>query len=55
MIIGWAYSLVSGDYNNLPFILLASLIVWVLILLALIVIFLVYAWFVENKYKTGKT
>ncbi|BAI61000.1 hypothetical protein MCP_0928 [Methanocella paludicola SANAE] len=55
MTIGWVYSIVSGDYNNLQFILLASLIGWVLILLALIVIFLVYAWFVDKKYKTGKT
>jgi hypothetical protein len=55
MIIGWVYSLVSGNFNALQFILLASFVGWVLILLALVVVVYLHAWFAEKKYKTGKT
>ncbi len=54
MIIGWAYSIIFSDYDNLPFILLAVLILWTLILLAGIIVFLMYTWSLEKKLKLAR-
>jgi hypothetical protein len=53
LIIGWVYSLLSGDYDHLPFILLASLLGWSLILLAIVVVFYIKAYFAEKKFKAN--
>lgn len=55
MIIGWIYSVVSGNFDALQFILLACFVGWVLILLALVVVVCVYAWFAVKKHNAGKT
>ncbi len=52
--IAWLYSLVSGDFNNLPYIIIAIGVVWVIILLALIVVFLLYARSLEKKLRPAK-
>jgi hypothetical protein len=55
MITGWVYGFITGDYNDLPNILLASFVGWGLIMVAMIVVVYVYAWFAVKKNDRGKT
>ncbi len=52
LVIGWAYGILSGDYDRLPFILLAGLVGWTLILLVVIIVFCIKTYFIEMKIKT---
>jgi hypothetical protein len=54
IIIGWVYSIVSGDYNHLSFILLGNLIGWAVLFLAVTLVFYIKAYFAEKKHKTNK-
>ena len=54
MIVGLAYGIEKGNFNDLPAILLDKAIAWNIIMLAFVIMGYVYTWIVVNKHKTDK-
>jgi hypothetical protein len=54
MIVGLAYGIEMGNFNDLPAILLDMAIAWSIIMLAFVIVGYVYTWIVVNKHKTDR-